>query len=196
MLLTVLLMSCLASISRNDPLLQGRLFSYHDTQLSRLGTANFHQIPINAPKCPLDNQQRDGHMQMEQPAGRVAYEPSSLSENSARVLIAVFSFVLLVACGVPHALVLAVFSGVADVLPYIGAFLSIVPMVLASLERGPVVVSVVLLLMLAYEEFESRVLVPRIYGRSLRLPELTGRDCGHVRIESICAVSICRFFQR
>ena len=68
----------------NDPLLQGRLLSYHDTQLSRLGSPNFHQIPINAPKCPFSNQQRDGHMQMEQPAGRVAYEPNSLSENSPR----------------------------------------------------------------------------------------------------------------
>ena len=66
----------------NDPLLQGRLFSYEDTQLSRLGSANFHQIPINAPKCPVSNQQRDGHMQMEQPVGRVAYEPNSLSKNS------------------------------------------------------------------------------------------------------------------
>ena len=45
----------------NDPLLQGRLFSYLDTQKSRLGTANFHQIPINAPKCPMQNFQRDGH---------------------------------------------------------------------------------------------------------------------------------------
>jgi len=85
-------------------------------------------------------------------------------------LIAAFSFVLLVACGVPYAMALAVFAGIADVLPYIGAFLSIGPMVLAALARGPVVVAVVLLIMLAYEEFESRVLVPRIYGRSLRLP--------------------------
>jgi len=68
----------------NDPLLQGRLFSYVDTQLSRLGSANFHQIPINAPKCPFANQQRDGHMQMAQPSGRVAYEPNSLSKNSPR----------------------------------------------------------------------------------------------------------------
>jgi catalase len=68
----------------NDPLLQGRLFSYHDTQLSRLGTPNFHQIPINAPKCPFANQQRDGHMQMAQPVGRVAYEPNSLSAESPR----------------------------------------------------------------------------------------------------------------
>ena len=68
----------------SDPLLQGRLFSYLDTQLSRLGSPNFHQIPVNAPKCPFSNQQRDGHMQMEQPTGRVAYEPNSLSENSPR----------------------------------------------------------------------------------------------------------------
>ena len=86
------------------------------------------------------------------------------------LLIAVFSFVLLVACGVPNAMALAVFAGVADVLPYIGALLSIGPMVIAALARGPVVVAVVLLTMLAYEEFESRVLVPRIYGRALRLP--------------------------
>ncbi|MHB8997350.1 MAG: catalase [Armatimonadota bacterium] len=68
----------------NDPLLQGRLFSYLDTQLSRLGSPNFHQIPINAPKCPFGNHQRDGHMQMAQPEGRVAYEPNSLSGDSPR----------------------------------------------------------------------------------------------------------------
>lgn len=64
----------------NDPLLQGRLFSYLDTQLKRLGSTNFHQIPINAPKCPVMNFQRDGHMQMLQPKGRANYEPNSLSE--------------------------------------------------------------------------------------------------------------------
>ncbi len=68
----------------NDPLLQGRLFSYLDTQLSRLGSPNFHQIPINAPKCPFANHQRDGHMQMNQPVGRVSYEPNSLSKDSPR----------------------------------------------------------------------------------------------------------------
>ncbi len=66
----------------NDPLLQGRLFSYLDTQLSRLGSANFHQIPINAPQCPFANHQRDGHMQMSQPTGRVAYEPNTLAADS------------------------------------------------------------------------------------------------------------------
>jgi len=64
----------------NDPLLQGRLFSYLDTQKSRLGTANFHQIPINAPKCPFHNFQRDGMMQTLVPAGRANYEPNSLAE--------------------------------------------------------------------------------------------------------------------
>ncbi|WP_101925770.1 MULTISPECIES: catalase [Luteimonas] len=68
----------------NDPLLQGRLFSYLDTQLSRLGGPNFHQIPINAPKCPFANNQRDGHMQMNVPKGRVAYEPSSLQGDAPR----------------------------------------------------------------------------------------------------------------
>ncbi|GGE03142.1 catalase [Aureimonas endophytica] len=69
----------------NDPLLQGRLFSYTDTQLSRLGTVNFHQIPINQAKgrpggCPFMNQQRDGHMQMQVPKGRANYEPNSLAK--------------------------------------------------------------------------------------------------------------------
>ncbi len=62
----------------NDPLLQGRLFSYLDTQKSRLGTSNFHQLPINAPKCPVINFQRDGMMQMGVPKGRANYEPNSL----------------------------------------------------------------------------------------------------------------------
>jgi catalase len=68
----------------NDPLLQGRLFSYLDTQLSRLGSPNFHQLPVNAPKCPFHNNQRDGHMQMHIPKGRVNYEPSSLAPEGPR----------------------------------------------------------------------------------------------------------------
>ena len=64
-----------------DPLLQGRLFSYQDTQLSRLGGVNFHQIPINQAKgCPFQNLQRDGHMQMQVPKGRANYEPNSLAD--------------------------------------------------------------------------------------------------------------------
>jgi len=65
----------------NDPLLQGRLFSYLDTQKSRLGTANFHQIPVNAPQCPVMNHQRDGQMQMAVPKGRANYEPNSLAAH-------------------------------------------------------------------------------------------------------------------
>ena len=65
----------------NDPLLQGRLFSYLDTQKSRLGTANFHQLPINAAKCPVMNFQRDGQMQMQVPKGRANYEPNSLAAH-------------------------------------------------------------------------------------------------------------------
>uniref|UniRef100_UPI003B3B01C7 catalase n=1 Tax=Sphingomonas sp. TaxID=28214 RepID=UPI003B3B01C7 len=65
----------------NDPLLQGRLFSYLDTQNSRLGTTNFHQIPINAPRCPFANFQRDGKMQTMVPKGRANYEPNSLAAH-------------------------------------------------------------------------------------------------------------------
>ncbi len=68
----------------NDPLLQGRLFSYLDTQLSRLGGPNFHQIPVNAPRCPMRNFQRDGLRQMMVPKGRVAYEPNSIDAGYPR----------------------------------------------------------------------------------------------------------------
>ncbi|RYD49232.1 MAG: catalase, partial [Verrucomicrobiaceae bacterium] len=67
----------------DDPLLQGRLFSYLDTQLSRLGGPNFHQIPVNAPRCPFSNNQRDGLRQMQVHKGRVAYEPSQISPPDA-----------------------------------------------------------------------------------------------------------------
>jgi len=68
----------------NDPLLQGRLFSYIDTQLSRLGGPNFHEIPINRPVCPMRNFQRDGLMRMDVPKGRVNYEPNSLGPDTPR----------------------------------------------------------------------------------------------------------------
>ena len=61
----------------NDPLLQGRNFSYLDTQLKRLGGPNFTHIPINAPKCPFHHFQQDGHMAMHNPKGRANYEPNS-----------------------------------------------------------------------------------------------------------------------
>ena len=62
----------------NDPLLQGRNLSYIDTQLTRLGSPNYVQIPVNAPRCPFLNMQRDGHMTMIPQKGRVSYSPSSL----------------------------------------------------------------------------------------------------------------------
>jgi catalase len=68
----------------NDPLLQGRIFSYQDTQLKRLGGPNFQQIPVNAPRCPVMHHQHDGHMQMSKQAGRVHYSPSSLVGDSPR----------------------------------------------------------------------------------------------------------------
>jgi predicted PurR-regulated permease PerM len=85
-------------------------------------------------------------------------------------LMAVFVFVLLKLCGVSNALPIAVCAGAADVLPYIGALLSVIVSVAASLSQSPAVIIVVLVLMLTYEELESRVIVPRIYGRTLRLP--------------------------
>jgi catalase len=65
----------------NDPLLQGRNFSYLDTQLKRLGSPNFTHIPINAPKCPFAHFQQDGHMAMRNPVGRVNYQPNSFGEG-------------------------------------------------------------------------------------------------------------------
>jgi catalase len=61
----------------NDPLLQGRNFSYLDTQIKRLGGPNFTHIPVNAPKCPMHHFQQDGHMAMKNPVGRANYEPNS-----------------------------------------------------------------------------------------------------------------------
>jgi len=84
--------------------------------------------------------------------------------------MAIFVFILLKSCGVANALAIAVFAGVVDVLPYIGALLSVGAAVVAALPRGPDIILIVLILMLAYETFESRLLIPRIYGRALRLP--------------------------
>lgn len=61
----------------NDPLLQGRNFSYLHTQLKRLGGPNFTHLPVNAPKCPFAHFQQDGHMAMRNPVGRVNYQPNS-----------------------------------------------------------------------------------------------------------------------
>ncbi len=65
----------------DDPLLQGRLFSYTDTQLTRLGGPNFAQIPINRPTCPVHNNQRDGHMQQTINPGDSSYHPNTLGDG-------------------------------------------------------------------------------------------------------------------
>jgi len=65
----------------NDPLLQGRLFSYTDTQLLRLGGPNFHEIPINRPIVPIHNNQRDGHMRQTINKGKVSYGPNKLANG-------------------------------------------------------------------------------------------------------------------
>ncbi len=63
----------------NDPLLQGRLFSYTDTQLKRLGGPNFHEIPINRSVSPVHNNQRDGHMRQEINKGQTSYSPNKIA---------------------------------------------------------------------------------------------------------------------
>lgn len=66
----------------NDPLLQGRLFSYTDTQLIRLGGPNFHELPINRPVCPFHNNQRDGYGRQTINVGPVSYHKNSIQQNT------------------------------------------------------------------------------------------------------------------
>ncbi|AGC50267.1 catalase HPII [Lawsonia intracellularis] len=68
----------------DDPLLQGRIFSYFDTQLHRLGGPNFNEIPINRPICPVTNQQRDGNHRMQIDSTVANYEPNTVSGNWPR----------------------------------------------------------------------------------------------------------------
>jgi predicted PurR-regulated permease PerM len=82
----------------------------------------------------------------------------------------IFTFGLLYFCGVPNALVFAVFAGLMDVIPFIGGWLATAPCVVAALSRGTGIATIIFLAMVGYQEFESRVLVPKVYGRALRLP--------------------------
>ena len=88
-------------------------------------------------------------------------------------LMAIFTFVVLCIARVENALVWAAIAGVADVLPYVGALLACGPAFLASLPRGTGVAFGVLFALAAYQEIESRFIVPRIYGKVLRLPAAT-----------------------
>jgi predicted PurR-regulated permease PerM len=86
------------------------------------------------------------------------------------LFMGLFIFVLLTACGIPNALAFAAFGALADVLPFLGIVLTMVPVVLAALAKSQTAAIVVFTLLLAYEEFESRMLIPLVYGRALRLP--------------------------
>ena len=88
------------------------------------------------------------------------------------VCITVFTFALLSLLHVPNPLALAVFAGLTDVLPFIGGLLATTPAALAALSRGVPSAIVVVVAMVLYQEFESRILVPRVYGRVLRLPAI------------------------
>lgn len=88
-------------------------------------------------------------------------------------VIGLFVFALLLACRVPHALSLALFAALADVLPFVGGLLAIGPAFLSALPRGVGVATGVLVAMVLYMEFESRILVPKVYGQVLRLSPIS-----------------------
>jgi predicted PurR-regulated permease PerM len=88
------------------------------------------------------------------------------------VCIAVFTFVVLSIAGVPNSLAFAVLAGFADVIPLIGAFIAIIPPVAAALQESSTKAVIVLAVLLAYQQFEDRILVPRVYGRTLNLPPI------------------------
>jgi predicted PurR-regulated permease PerM len=85
------------------------------------------------------------------------------------VAIGIFTFGLLSITRVPNALALSAFAALTDVIPFVGGLLATTPAVLVALSRGSVVTTIVLIAMIGYQEFESRVIVPRVYGRALRL---------------------------
>jgi putative heme transporter len=86
------------------------------------------------------------------------------------IAIGMFAFALFSICRVPNALALAAFASLVDVIPFVGGILATAPAVLAAASRGTVVATIVLVAMVFYQEFESRVVVPRVYGKTLRLP--------------------------
>ena len=85
------------------------------------------------------------------------------------VAIGLFTFALLAIARVPNALALAAFAALTDVIPFVGGLLATTPAVLVALSRGTAVATIVLVAMIGYQEFESRVIVPRVYGQALRL---------------------------
>ncbi|HUS31537.1 MAG TPA: AI-2E family transporter [Kofleriaceae bacterium] len=84
--------------------------------------------------------------------------------------ISVFVFVLLTILRVENALAIALFAGLTDIIPFVGGYIASTPVVLAATQRGTTATIIVIVLMIVYQEFESRILVPSVYGRVLRLP--------------------------
>jgi predicted PurR-regulated permease PerM len=84
--------------------------------------------------------------------------------------IAVFVFVLLTVLGADNALALSLFAGLTDIIPFVGGYVASAPVIIAVIPNGTTAVIAVTILMVLYQEFESRILVPRVYGRTLRLP--------------------------
>jgi predicted PurR-regulated permease PerM len=82
----------------------------------------------------------------------------------------VFVFVVLTACGADNTLAIALFAGLTDVIPFVGGYIASLPVILAVTPAGTTATLIVIVLVVLYQEFESRVLVPRIYGTTLRLP--------------------------
>lgn len=88
------------------------------------------------------------------------------------VAIAVFTFIVLYALQVPNAVAFAVLAGFADIIPLVGAFIAVIPPVVATFDISPTKAVIVLVLLLLYQQFEDRFLTPRVYGQTLSLPPL------------------------
>ncbi|CAN5663496.1 AI-2E family transporter [soil metagenome] len=84
--------------------------------------------------------------------------------------IAVFVFILLTVLGADNALAIALFAGITDIIPFVGGYVASAPVIIATIPNGTTTALIVGGLMVLYQEFESRILVPRVYGRTLRLP--------------------------
>lgn len=87
-------------------------------------------------------------------------------------IIAAYTFIILTIVGVPNALAFAVLAGIADVIPLVGAYIAVGPQVLAASDQSMTAALTVLIALLIYQQFEDRVLVPRVYGATLNLPPL------------------------
>ena len=86
--------------------------------------------------------------------------------------IATYTLVVLLILRVPNALAFAVLAGFADIIPLVGAFIAVMPPAVAAFDKSPTLALVVLGLLVLYQQFEDRFLVPRVYGSTLNLPPI------------------------